>query len=619
MPRIVGPAGKIALQTVLPPDIEAPEIWDVPSIKKVFTEVALKHPDKYPELAEHYKQLGRVGATLSTGYTFSLSDLLPRDVLHEYRQEVDTAVRKYFQKRPFMDKQDETLAQELHEITNKYYDKLVKVLEKEDNPIYRIVAAKIRGNPTTIKRFLLSDGVSADNYGRLIPYPIFNNYSIGMDPPEYWAAAYGSKQGIVMTKLAPGDAGYFYKQLAQVTHKLLVTDDDGPVVGKLRGMPVSTDDDDSIGAYLAADVGGFKAGTLITPQVLNKIRSQRFKTILVRSPIAGGPPQGVYAKDAGYRGGSLPGKGTIVGLEAAQAIGERVSQSSVGKKHQGSVAGGISSATELLDRLVNVPQNFAGGATHARTDGMVSAIRKAPAGGHYIVIGNEEHFVPEGVELKVKVGDKVEAGDILSGGIPNPAVITYYKGIGEGRRYFTDLWTSVIRGFGWPAHRRNVELIARGLIDHVLFTQAHDKYLPGELISYNVLEHTWKPRPGTREVSLAEAKHQYLEEPVLHYTIGTRVTPAVLEMLKKFGISKVKVHKDPPPFVPKMIRAEVAVTYDPDWLVRLFGAYQKRSLQEAAAYGGVSNKYGVSFVPSLAEGVEFGREWPARVQQSRLP
>ena len=35
---------------------------------------------------------------------------------------------------------------------------------------------------------------------------------------------------------------------------------------------------------------------------------------------------------------------------------------------------------------------------------------------------------------------------------------------------------------------------------------------------------------------------------MLHYTIGTRVTPAVRDTLVKYKFDKIKVHPEPPPF-----------------------------------------------------------------------
>lgn len=611
--QLQGPAGKVLLEASLPPRYRDPKReWNASTTKELLTELAINDPDLYPDVADRLKEIGRYGATLSGGYNYSLRELLPdNELLNEYREKVNKLLSEYRQKKGFMDAQDEELGEKLYQLTNNYYDKLVKKLESSHNPVYRLVAAGIRGNPTVVKRFLFTEGVYPDSWERIIPWPVTRNFATGLAPHEYWASAYGSKKGIVTTKLAPGDAGFIYKQMVQATHKLMVISPDGRQVGKVRGLPVPTDDPDNIGAYLAHPAGPYPAGTLITTKVINDLQSRGIKNIVVRSPVAGGPPDGVYAKDVGARGGKLPDVGTLVGLEASQAIGERISQMSVGKKHQGIIAGGISSATEIIHKFLNPPKQFKNAATHAEVDGTVTAIRKSPAGGYEVYVGNTPHYVPAQAELKVKVGDKVEAGDLLSTGIPNPAKFVEHKGIGEGRRAFIQAYTQLLRDYGFPVHRRNTELIARGLINYVQFTDRYGRYYPGDVVEYSALEHQWKPRPQAKYIPITSAKNKYLEEPVLHYTVGTRITPSVIKELQNYNIKEVLVHDEPPPFKALPVQAVEALGFDEDWLVRMLGGYQRRSLQEAAAYGSVSQKYlNPSYVPALAEGVQFGIRWP---------
>lgn len=110
----------------------------------------------------------------------------------------------------------------------------------------------------------------------------------------------------------------------------------------------------------------------------------------------------------------------------------------------------------------------------------------------------------------------------------------------------------------------------------------------------------------------------YLEKPVLHYTIGTKLRPSVLKELESFGVKEVCAHKDPPPFEPEMIRGMAHVANDPDWATRLLGGYQQNSLLEGARRGSTSNTEGTSFVPALAlGGVDFGRRGAIAKPQNR--
>jgi hypothetical protein len=278
-------------------------------------------------------------------------------------------------------------------------------------------------------------------------------------------------------------------------------------------------------------------------------------------------------------------------------------------KHAGGVAGAAKgvSGFALVNALTQVPRTFPGGAAHASKDGRVTAIRPAPQGGHFVAVGGFEHYVKTGLDPSVKVGDDVEAGDVLSGGTPNPAEIVRHKGVGEGRRYFVQAFKAAYDGAGIPIHRRNAELIARGLINHVRMTEETDDHLPDDVVPYSRLEASWRPRDGYTVEPPAKAHGLYLEKPTLHYTVGTRITPAVSARLAKHGVAGVTVHRDPPPFEPEMVRGMESVTHDPDWLTRMMGSYLQRSLLRGVHRADVSDSSGTSYVPALAQSREFGR------------
>jgi hypothetical protein len=102
----------------------------------------------------------------------------------------------------------------------------------------------------------------------------------------------------------------------------------------------------------------------------------------------------------------------------------------------------------------------------------------------------------------------------------------------------------------------------------------------------------------------------YLERPVLHYSIGTRIGKSVIGNLEKYGIKNIEAHKEPPPFEPEMIRGMASASTDPDWMTRMMGSYQQKSLLNATHRGGVSDTAGSSFVPTLARGETFGLTGP---------
>jgi hypothetical protein len=81
----------------------------------------------------------------------------------------------------------------------------------------------------------------------------------------------------------------------------------------------------------------------------------------------------------------------------------------------------------------------------------------------------------------------------------------------------------------------------------------------------------------------------------------------MLKELKKFGVKQVDVHDDPPPFAAEMVRAVANISHDPDWMTRMIGQGQKKSLLSAVHRSETSDIAGTSYVPSLALGETFGR------------
>lgn len=420
------------------------------------------------------------------------------------------------------------------------------------------------------------------------------------------------------------DAGYLSKQLNQIAHRAVVLgDDEDEEPDTLRGLPVETDDDDSEGALLAAPAGKYKRNTILTPKILRELRESGVKKILVRSPISGGTPDGgLYARDVGVREfGRLPTRGENVGLAAAQALSEPISQGQLSAKHTGGVAGQSKAVSgfDFINQLVQVPKTFKAGAAHATVDGVVQSVEPAPAGGFYATIDGTKHYIGSGYEPSIKKGDRVEAGDVISDGTPNPALITKYKGIGEGRRYFVKAFTKAIRDGGMNAHRRNVELLAGGLINHVRLTDEIGDFAPDDVVPYSVLAAHYRPRDGHRIVSPAQAVGRYLEKPYLHYTVGTKIQPSMLKDFTDFNVGNVAIHDDPPPFEPEMVRGMSNLQHDPDWMTRMFGSGLKSSLLRGVHRGGTSDEAGTSFVPSRARAVDFGRVGVVRTPEKPKP
>ncbi len=607
-------AGQVLINEALPTDLrDYTRELNKKGIANLLSEVADKHPDQYRAVLKSLMDIGRENATLTGGHSFDISHIRPAETLQKSREELRHEIRAIMSDREMpTEERDKQLAVAIGRANNAMQQRVFDEAKKAGNPLAKQIMSGARGNVPQLNILIGGQMVHRDHKDRDIPYPIMHAFAEGLTPAEWYATTYGARKGLIGTKLGTGKSGYFAKQLNQLTHRLMVIaeEEDAKDDGVLRGLPVEADDPDNVGALLAAPVGGYDRNTVITPSIASDLQRQGIKRMLVRSPTVGGPGDGIYAKDVGIReGGRLPNLGDLVGMTAAQAVSERVTQGSLGAKHRGGEGAQIS-GFGWIQSQVAMPRHMAGRAAHAELDGTVTRIEDTGTGGKRIWINETPHFAEHGLAPKVKVGDTIEAGDVLSDGVPSPQKVVQHKGIGEGRRYFLQSFGEALRGAGAATTRRNLELVARGAIDHVELEESSGEMLPGDILSYQQLERNWQPRAGMQQLAAKKAVGKYLERPVLHYTVGTKIRPRMLQDFKDFGVNNVDVHDDPPPFKPVMLRSMDILQHDPDVMTRFYGSGHKKSLTTAVHRGQQSDTRSTSFVPSLAEGISFGDSWP---------
>ena len=433
-----------------------------------------------------------------------------------------------------------------------------------------------------------------------------NTMDLEVDSPDHMFAL---ANGLIVSN-STAEAGALNKQITQAAHRVIISDDtdegDWYKSDVPRGLPVKVDDPGNVGTLLAHDVGPFKRNTILTPKLIEQMKQQGFEDILVRSPIVGGHADGgIHARDAGIRNKStLPYKGFVLGVQSGQGIGEPLTQLQLSKKHSGSVGGSRVSGFKFIEAMANPPKEMPFGATHAQDDGRVERIVDNAAGGKDVFINGKKHYVSSDNQLQVKEGDMVEAGDVISDGTPNPREVVKHKGVGEGRNYLLNTLYKSYREnkIGSKMLRRNLEPVVRGIVNHVQLNDFWNGHAPDDVVNYNYLESKWQPRQGSEMRNVSDSIGRYLETPVLHYTVGTKIRPSVVNQLKKFKIDSTLTHAEPPPFTPHMLRATDNLQYDPDWQVRLGGQYLQRGLLDAAHRGMTSSPNSTSFMPALMQG-----------------
>lgn len=600
------------LKSKLPADIaEHVGDLDAKGISRLMSLIEEKHPEQYSKLTQVIADIGRK-ASYRQGESVTLDDLRPVIELQAYLKPMRAEVAA-LKKRRLPKKEFEV---QRNAIWNRYSEDIKQAVTKEalrrGNNLAYATASGARGSANQLRALLATPGIYTDHKDRVIPVFVEHSFAQGLRPTEYLAGAFGARKAVIATKVATAKGGDYAKMLAQLAADTVVTEKDCHTA---NGLIKPLEDPSLKGRVLARTTAGFEAGTVLDKHAIAELRKRHGKPIMVRSPMTCQASQGgVCAHCVGkFYSNRFPDVGDAVGITASQALSEPVTQGALSTKHEA----GMSSARkdfsgfEVLNRFSQVPEGFADRAAVATVDGRVDKVEEAPQGGMYIYVNGERHYALPGYEAKVKVGDVVEAGDILSDGLANPMDIVEHKGIGEGRRYYAERLKKILDDSGHAADSRNVELVARAAVNHVRIDDPDGlgAYLPDDTVRYTDLQREYQPPEDTRGVAITDAKNMYLQAPAAHYTIGTRITPRVVSDLKQGGVEQVFASPKQPGFVPQMIRLRTASHHNPDWAASLHTSYLKGQLTDAAIRAADANfEENLHFAPRLAKGERFGEQ-----------
>lgn len=263
-----------------------------------------------------------------------------------------------------------------------------------------------------------------------------------------------------------------------------------------------------------------------------------------------------------------------------------------------------------ITQFTQSPEKFKDKATVSELDGTVEDVHEAPQGGHYVVVSGTQHYVPAGHDVEVKPGDTVEAGDFLSEGLGDPEDIIRHKGLGAGRLYYANRLNQILADSGAKNDKRSTEILARGALRHVRIIDdtGYGQYLPDDIVDYNTLQSQYRMPETTRLQSTKDSVGKYLQQPVLHYTIGTKITPKVIKDLTDNNLNEIYVDDNEPAFKPEMIRIRAASHTNPDWMASLGTSYLTKQLNESSTKGDDTNVLqNADYRPRLAFGKDFGK------------
>lgn len=590
--------GRMLLNDVLPDGHKVDIHLDKGGLMKKLTALAREDRAVYVDVVGKLKKLGDEVSTLE-GVSVGLDDIAP-----DYKTR-DPIIQKAIDGM----KKAKTQA-EKEAVLLKAQDDILAHSKTHSGSMTQMALSGARGNVKQLMKNVATPVAAVDAKGQITPFLITKSYSQGLTPGQYWVTGNEARVNTIKSTTSVSEPGDIAKVFVNNLYPYIITADD---CGTHNGIDVPSSDDSAVGRHLYKQVDNHPRNTLVTPQLLGSLKSKHPK-IPVRSPMTCDQDHGVCKMCQGQdENRRLHGIGVNVGVRAAQAMSEPLTQMTLSAKHAVQTFKGGTPTLEGLPgirQLLEVPQSFMHKAALASEHGTVTHVSPAPQGGHYIDVNKTRHYVGPGLRPKVLVGTKVEAGDVLSEGIPKPDEVVKHKGVGQGRAYLVDVLANTYKSAGITLDRRHLELLSRANIGHAKILDTHNDFLKGDLVPYAQLR---KSLMGdSQKIATTSASGRILAEDHGHYTVGTEITPTVIKALQERGVTQVSVARNPPhmEFIVKPVTRTPLL--DPDWMARLSHRYLKDSVLKGAHFGQTSDLHSTHPVPAYAHGAEFGEGFQGR-------
>ena len=228
------------------------------------------------------------------------------------------------------------------------------------NPVFMMLDSGARGSTQQIKQLCGMRGLMAKPQkgggtgADIIENPIISNLKEGMTVLEYFIGTHGARKGLADTALKTADAGYLTRRLVDVSHDVIINEED---CGTLRGLVATAiKDKDSVVESLGERILGrtsvhdilnpltgeliVKAGDEIREAQAELIDKLPIESVEIRSVLTCESRKGVCAKCDGRNLATsrMVEKGEVVGVIAAQSIGEPGTQLTLRTFHVGGTA-----------------------------------------------------------------------------------------------------------------------------------------------------------------------------------------------------------------------------------------------------------------------------------------
>ena len=451
--------GRVIVNEIVPPEAGyINTIISKKSLRDIISDVIkVCGVAKAADFLDGIKNLGYQMA-FKGGLSFNLGDIIiPKEketLVQKGYDEVEQVVNNYNMGFITFNERYNQIIDTWTHVNSKLSNILMKQLTNDNdgfNSVFMMMDSGARGSKEQIRQLSGMRGLMAKPQkagaegGQIIENPILSNFKEGLSVLEYFISTHGARKGLADTALKTADAGYLTRRLVDVSHDVIITEED---CGTLRGL-VCTDlkNNDEVIATLYERILGrvsvhdiihpttgellVAGGEEITEEVAKKIQDSPIESVEIRSVLTCEAKKGVCAKCYGRNLATsrMVQKGEAVGVIAAQSIGEPGTQLTLRTFHAGGTAANIAANASIVAknsarlefeelRTVDIVDEM--GEAAKVVVGRLAEVRFVDVNTGIVL---STHNVPYGSTLYVSDGDLVEKGKLIAKWDPFNAVI----------------------------------------------------------------------------------------------------------------------------------------------------------------------------------------------------
>ncbi|MBI4022780.1 hypothetical protein HY375_01285 [Candidatus Berkelbacteria bacterium] len=427
--------GRILFNNILPKELRfknAP--MDAKALKRIVHEAFTRLGQA--ATAETVDRIKRIGFehALRSGMSFAASDVhIPAakyEIISQTSAEVEAIQERYRQGLASDEERRLQTIRRWEQARDEISQEMLAHFD-QNSPVYIAVSSGSRGSPTQLNQMAGLKGLVVNPAGDIIETAITSNFKEGLSELEYFTSTHAARKGKTDTALRTSDAGYLTRRLVDVAQDVIIALAD---CQSTQAMPITRADTEARETSLAERLDGRVAAKVVKSHGKQLVRRNQeisveiaaaieaaddIDHVEVRSPLTcqaeWGMCQLCYGRDLAT--GQLVEIGEVVGITAAQAIGEPATQLTLNTFHAGGVAGvdvtsGLPRVEELFEaRSPKTP------AVMAEIDG-TARIRDRKTGRVIEVVADQSEDttveIPEGYEILVKTGEVVKPKQALA-------------------------------------------------------------------------------------------------------------------------------------------------------------------------------------------------------------